>query len=312
MSPHCRCSCSCRLIVRRRNSSCPGGTAECLSNDLTEDVSVTKHCQTLLFRPFQQLELLVKNITRVEAIVDGLPTLRKLCIAIFIQLVLEFMTLALAAGALGMFLARAVAGGVATLPLPILFDVSLDVRTVLFTGAIAVASGLLCALVPALALSGTDPRTAAAPATAMQPRRQRWPSRALVVSQVTLSVILLFTTGLGVRTFANLTAADPGFDPGNLLTAQFDPSLQGYSAPRIADFYQRLTEAATAIPGVEAVAMADALPAAGNFGTDGWFFENATEPEQSSSVSFSAVSANFFSTMGIPIVDGRGFRDNLI
>lgn len=225
------------------------------------------------------------------------------------QLVLEFMTIALVAGVVGMFLARVLAGGVATLPLPVLFDVSIDLRTVLFAGGIAVASGLLCAVVPALAMSGTDPRTAAAPSMSMQPRRQRWPSRLLIVSQVTLSVILLFTTGLFVRTFANLTSADPGFDPENLLTAQFNPSLQGYDGQRIADFYERLTEVAASIPGVEAVAMADALPSANNFGRDGWFFQNATEPGQSSSVFFSAVSANFFPTMGIPIVDGRGFTE---
>ncbi|MFB3111939.1 MAG: FtsX-like permease family protein, partial [Gemmatimonadales bacterium] len=225
------------------------------------------------------------------------------------QLVLEFMTIALVAGVVGMFLARVLAGAVATLPLPVLFDVSIDLRTVLFAGGIAVASGLLCAVVPAVAMSGTDPRTAAAPSRSMQPRRQRWPSRLLIVSQVTLSVILLFTTGLFVRTFANLTSADPGFDPENLLTAQFNPSLQGYDGQRIADFYERLTEVAASIPGVEAVAMADALPSANNFGQDSWFFQNATEPGQSSSVFLSAVSANFFPTMGIPIVDGRGFTE---
>jgi predicted permease len=219
------------------------------------------------------------------------------------------MTIALASGALGMLLARALAGGVATLPLPILFDVSIDMRTVLFAGLVAVASGLLCALVPALAMSGTDPRTAASPAMSMRQRRQRWPSRLLIVSQVMLSVTLLFTTGLFIRTFANLTSADPGFDPDNVLTAQFNPSLQGYDAQRIADFYERLTEVATSIPGVEAVAMADWLPAVGNFGRDGWFFENAIEPEQPSTVFFSSVSANFFPTIGIPIIEGRGFTE---
>ena len=223
------------------------------------------------------------------------------------QLVLEFMTIALAAGALGILLARAVAGGVATLPLPVLFDVTIDIRTLLFASGVAVASGLLCAVVPAVTMSGTDPRSAASPSMSMRQQRQRWPSRLLIISQVSLSVILLFTTGLFIKTFANLTAADPGFDPENLLTAQFDPSLQGYDAPRMLDFYERLTAAAGSIPGVEAVAMADGLPADGNFGRDGWFFENATEPEQSSSVFFSAVSPNFFPTMGIPIIAGRGF-----
>lgn len=225
------------------------------------------------------------------------------------QLVLEFMTMALAAGVLGMVLARTIAGAVAALPIPVLFDVTLDLRTILFTGGIAVASGLLCALVPALTMAGTDPRTAASPSLSMRPRSQRWPSRVLVVSQVTVSVVLLFTTGLFIRTFANLTSADPGFESENLLTAQFNPALQGYDARRIGEFYERLTEAAASIPGVAAVAMADWLPAAGNFGRDGWFFQNASDPEQPSTVFFSTVSANFFTTMGIPVIDGRGFND---
>ena len=182
------------------------------------------------------------------------------------QLVLEFMAIALTAGVAGMFFARAVAKGVATLPIPLQFDVSLDMRTVAFAGALAIVSGLLCALVPAFAMSGTDPRVAAATSRPLRPRRHRWPSRRLIVSQVTLSVILLFATGLFVKTYSNLTAADPGFDRENLLTAQFNPSLQGYDALQMADFYERLTEEAAGIPGVEAVAMADGLPANANFG----------------------------------------------
>jgi hypothetical protein len=101
----------------------------------------------------------------------------------------------------------------------------------------------------------------------------------LIVGQVVLSMILLFTTGLFIRTFSNLNSADPGFDSENLLTAQFDPALQNYEVAKVADFYRRLIEATSAIPGVEAVAMADALPSTENFGRDGWFFENATDPE---------------------------------
>ena len=142
------------------------------------------------------------------------------------QLVFEFMPIALAAGALGLVLARAVAIGVATLPIPILFEVTLDMRTVLFAQGVALVSGLLCAVVPAMVMSGTDPRTAVSTSSSMGRRRDRWPSRVLIVGQVVLSMIMLFTTGLFIRTFSNLNSADPGFDSENLLTAQFDPALQ--------------------------------------------------------------------------------------
>lgn len=225
------------------------------------------------------------------------------------QLALEFMAVALAAGLVGMALARVLGTAVATLPLPVLLDMSLDVRTLLFTGVVALASGVICGTVPALTLSRVDPGSSLSSARGHGGGGRSWPSRLLVVSQVTFSVMLLFATGLFVRTFTNLSSADPGFEATGLLTAGFDPSLQGYDAARVTDFYRRLTEAALAIPGVEDVAMADALPAAGNFGSDGWFFENATEPERSSSIFFSTVSANFFRTLRIPIVAGRGFTD---
>ena len=224
------------------------------------------------------------------------------------QLVLEFMTIAGVSAVAGMALARLIAGAVATLPLPVVFDIGIDGPTILFVGALALASGLLCALVPALTLSVTDPRSAAVPGGAFGARRHRWPSRILVVGQVTVSVALLFATALFARTFTNLTSADAGFDSSAVLTARFNPRLQGFDGAQVADFYDRLTASAASIPGVTQVMLADGLPGSG-FGSDSWFFENATDPEQSSSLSFSAVSTNYFDGMGIPVVEGRGFTE---
>ena len=223
------------------------------------------------------------------------------------QLVLEFMTIALTAGVVGMVAAQLIAGGVATLPIPILLDVTTDLRTVAFAGVLAVTSGLLCALVPALVMSGTHPGLATSTSRSTASRNHRWPSRLLIISQVTLAVILLFGTGLFIKTLSNLTSADHGFDARNLLTARFNPGLQGYDSSQIVDFYERLSEQALRIPGVTDVALADALPGAGNFGSDRWVFENATDPERSSSVFLSVVSSNFFDVLGIPIIEGRGF-----
>jgi putative ABC transport system permease protein len=223
------------------------------------------------------------------------------------QLLLEFMAIAGTAGIVGMVLARTIASGLARLPLPIAIDVGLDVPTVAFAGALAVASGILCALAPSVMLSRGSLNSISAAASART--RRRWPSRVLIVCQVAVSLVLVFATGLFVRSFSNLSNADPGFDSTNLLTAEFMPELQGYDSSEILDFFQRLTERATSIPGVEAVAMADGLPAAGNFGQDSWFFENAREPEQGSSLYRSVVSTNFFETLGIAILQGRGFSE---
>ena len=223
------------------------------------------------------------------------------------QLMLEFMAIALAAGLVGMLFARMVVSAVDGLPIPIAVNVGLDLRTVLVAGILALASGLLCSLAPAVVLSRT--RAGSGSARTPESGRRRWPSRVLIVGQVAVSLVLVFATSLFVRSFANLATADPGFDSNNILTARFMPDLQGYGAPEMLDFYRRLVDASAAIPGVEAVTMADGLPETGNFGQDSWFFENVDDPTQGSTLYRSVVATNFFEVMGIPVVEGRGFSD---
>lgn len=219
-------------------------------------------------------------------------------------LVLEFMVLALAAGTLGVILSRFMAGVASATPGLASLDVGLDVRTALFAGVLTVASGVLCALLPALSSAVSGGAAGSIPVGLHGPTR-RWPRRTLVVGQVGLSVVLLFGTGLFVRTFVNLTATGPGFVSEGLLTAEFHPGLQGYGRGEIADFYDRLTEATGALPGVESVALASALPGVGGMGSDSWYVEGAEEPERPSSMAFSAVTAPFFRSLGIPLLDGR-------
>ncbi len=224
-------------------------------------------------------------------------------------ILLEFLAIALVAGVAGMGVARTLSAGVATLPLPVFFDPGLDATTVMFAAALAVLSAVACALLPSVMMSRIDPREAGGRARGGISRGRQWSSRALVVGQVSVSVVLLFGTGLFVKSFTNLMSADPGFDASNLATGQFDPGLHGYDAAQIADYFQQLTDALATVPGVLSVTMADGLPSAGNFGRDSWFIENAREPEQSSSLALSVVSANYFSTLGLPIMSGRGFSE---
>ncbi|NNM31555.1 MAG: ABC transporter permease [Gemmatimonadetes bacterium] len=219
-------------------------------------------------------------------------------------LVLEFMLLAVAAGALGVVLSRVIAGLVSATPGLAVLDVGLDTRTALFAGLLTVASGVLCALLPALSPSVSG-RATDSISVGLQRATRRWPRRLLVVGQVGLSVVLLFGTGVFVRTFVNLTATGPGFDPEGILTAEFHPGLQGYGTEEISAFYRRLTETAGALPGVESVALASALPGVGGMGSDTWFFQGAEEPERPSSMAFSTVTTTFFGSLGVPILEGR-------
>ncbi|MGI9627447.1 MAG: ADOP family duplicated permease, partial [Longimicrobiales bacterium] len=220
----------------------------------------------------------------------------------------ELLTVALLAGVVGMGVAQALSATLATLPLPIFFDTSLDTRTVAFTGALAVASALVCALFPSILASTIDPRELGGATRGGSARTKRWSSRALIVSQVAVSVVLLFATGLFVRSFANLTSADPGFDASNLATGQVHPGLQGYDAEQMSDYYRRLSDAVSGIPGVSDVALADGLPSTGNFGQDSWFLQDAEDPARASSLFLSTVSTNYFQMMAIPIAAGRSFN----
>lgn len=223
---------------------------------------------------------------------------------------LESLAIALVAGGVGMAVARGLSAAIQMLPIPVLFDARLNVATVLFAGALAVASAMLCALVPSLVMSATDPKETSGAQRLGQSNTKRWFSRALVVAQVSVSVVLLFGTGLFVQSFMNLTSADPGFDASGIATAEFNPSLQGYGPSQMEDYYRRLTAAVSAIPGVESIAVADGLPSAANFGSDRWFFQNDQNPDQRASLSLSVVSPDYFNTLGIPIVAGRGFTAN--
>ena len=220
------------------------------------------------------------------------------------SLVLEFMVLAVAAGTLGVALSRLMAGVASSTPGLASLDVAFDTRTALFAGLLTMASGILCALFPALSPSVSG-RAADSISVGLQRTTRRWPRRLLVVGQVGFSVVLLLGTGLFVRTFVNLTAAGPGFDAEGILTAEFHPGLQGYEPGEIGDYYDRLRQAAAGLPGVVSVALADALPGVGGMGADSWFFEDAEEPEPSS-MAFSAVTPNFFPSLGVPVLEGRG------
>lgn len=223
---------------------------------------------------------------------------------------LESLAIAVVAGAAGMAVARGLSLAIERLPLPILFDARLNVATVAFAGALAVASAMLCALVPSVVMSATDPKETAGRQRLGQSGTRKWFSRALVVAQVSVSVVLLFGTGLFAQSFINLTSADPGFDASRIATAEFNPSLQGYDPGQMEDYYRRLNAAVSAMPGVESVAVADGLPSAANFGSDSWFLQNDRDPDQSVSLSLSVVSPNYFGALGVPIVAGRGFSSN--
>jgi predicted permease len=134
---------------------------------------------------------------------------------------------------------------------------------------------------------------------------------ALVIAQIALSLVLLISAGLIVRSLQAAQRMRPGFNPQNAIALSFDLGLQGYDDAKGRAFYRRVMDRAAAIPGVRSVAATDVLPLALDYSSNTVYLEG--QPVRSKSempvvIPYSA-SPGFFETMGMPL-RGRNFLPN--
>jgi predicted permease len=230
------------------------------------------------------------------------------------QTITEGVVLSALGGVLGIWLAQvATRSMLAAYPnsLPRASDIVIDVRVLLFTLAVSIATGVLFGLAPAARRHAHDLVTAlkeeGGRSAAGGRHRLR---RTLVTGQVALAVMLVIGAGLLIRTVLNLTAVNPGFDRSRLVT--FSVTL-----PRATDYaggharaYQRLLEDLRSLPGVSRVTAMSDLPAnrpLQAFGTGVEGYKNADGGPGEVIDYFQHVMSDYFDTMQIPIVAGRGF-----
>jgi predicted permease len=229
------------------------------------------------------------------------------------QLLTESLLLAVAGGTLGLLLARW--GGSAILrlasggPDPIPIDLPPDLRVLAFTALVAIGTGILFGLAPALRATRLGPGPIAVDGLLRGPERNRL-SKALVVLQVGISLPLLVGAGLFVRTLQNLEGVDAGFDRDNLVVFSANPVLVGYSRERAGQFSMALVDRLEAIPEVRSAT----LSLFGLMEGNGWT-TRATVPgfaprsEQDSEVELNLVGPGFFETVGMPLAAGRSFAE---
>jgi predicted permease len=136
--------------------------------------------------------------------------------------------------------------------------------------------------------------------------------RALLVSQVALSMVLAAGAGLLLRSFAKLAAVDPGFEPRGVVTARISLPDVHYSyrdkGPRIADFYRRLDERLRALPGVEAVGATTSPPLSGSAIRSRSFAWRSAEGETEwgrTAADYSTVTPGWFEAAGVRLLAGR-------
>jgi len=196
--------------------------------------------------------------------------------------------------------------------------VSPDPHVLGFTAIVAVVTGILFGLAPALRGTRLDlTRALKDSAGSMFGGVRRIGGlhlglgKALVVSQVAVSLLLLIGAGLFVRTLENLQKENLGFDRRNLLLFGIDPTQNGYKGQRLVRFYEELQRRLQAIAGVRSASLSQRAPLSGGVSVVGLVVQgytpkpNADRNDGSFDVHVNVVSPGFFETMGIPLLVGR-------
>jgi predicted permease len=223
------------------------------------------------------------------------------------QQMTEGLVLAAAAGALGLALAVALTAlfdGMRLVSfLPAVRGVGVDIRVIVFTAGVALVTGAIFALGPALASSRVDLNAALKDGLTSTTRRP-FLRNALAVTQVAISILLLICAGLFVRTLANMRALDLGIKAGPVVSFSANPPRHGYDAERASRYFRDVVERLRATPGIQSAAFSWTTPFQPMRSDNGFFVPGEGAAR---SVVTPAVSPGYFETLGIPILEGRDF-----
>jgi predicted permease len=220
-------------------------------------------------------------------------------------------------GALGGVVVTMLGGGLwsnavvrSDVPVRVTLDYSVDIRVLAFAILLALATSLVFGLIPAVRATRPDLVPALSDSAGVTPHSSRTRD-ALVVGQVAASLFLLVCAGLLVRALQQASNIDPGFRPDGVVTASVDLDLIGYQPARGQAFYREILERLQALPEVESASISSSIP----FGVTSVTqpvrvggFESADE-SGTSIVETSQVSAEYFETLGIPLLRGRRFNE---
>lgn len=229
------------------------------------------------------------------------------------QLVTESLVLSLAGATLGVAVASWAVSGVLKLypaNLPRAQEIGIDYRVLLFTAGLAILTGILFGLLPALQVSKPNLREAMSEGgrTSTAGAGHNRLRSALVVSETAVGVMLLIGAGLLMRSLHRLSNVDLGFNPRNILTANFDLSETRYNPDQMDRFVQDLLARIRTLPGVVSAAGSIPLPLSEDHFTVSFNVLDHPLPESNQpSAAFYVVAPGFFETLQIPLVRGRTF-----
>ncbi|HEX8456600.1 MAG TPA: ABC transporter permease [Pyrinomonadaceae bacterium] len=230
------------------------------------------------------------------------------------QLLTESLLLSVMGGVAGLLVAKWGASLLLSLvpqsALPLVLDLSIDRRVMLFALVVSVVTGIIFGLIPAL--QTTKPDILPILKDEMpNPKQGKTRLRGLlVVGQVAISLVLLITAGLFIRSLQNARSNNLNFKPQNILVASTDVAMQGYDKNQGQAYYRQLQERAAQMPQVRNVTLANVVPLSGG-GTQ----QRAVTIEQSDmpantplAVDYNVVEPKFFEALAIPVLEGRDFN----
>ena len=234
------------------------------------------------------------------------------------QLLTESVMLSVLGGALGILFAYWGAHAIISFvssnqARPLGFAAGVDLRVLGFTVTVSLLTGILFGIAPTL----RSARVVLTPAlkegqgssASLGHSGGKWFSigNALVVAQVALAIVVLVGAGLLVRTLQNLRSIDVGFDSHNILIFGIDPTLIGYKGAQVDNFYRDLQGRLSETPGVKSASYS-MVPLLSDGLMITMFHWPGTPQDQNSEADVLGVGPNFFETLHIPFLAGRGFN----
>ncbi|MCM3870778.1 MAG: ABC transporter permease [Pyrinomonadaceae bacterium] len=236
------------------------------------------------------------------------------------QLLTESVMLALVGGALGVLIAywgvdllRTLNPGKAAQFAPGWDRLGVNPAVLGFNLGLSLLSGLLFGLAPAWQISKTDLNGTLKEGGRQTSSGSHRLRGLLVISEVALSLMLLVSAGLLMRTFLVLLKTEPGFNPSNVMTMRLTlPAAKYKEEAQRSAFFQELVRRVQSLPGVESAAAVNYLPLGGSNSSDSFLVEGIPDPPPGQYFlgRYRNCTPDYFRTMGISVLKGRAFTDN--
>ena len=235
------------------------------------------------------------------------------------QLLTESVMLALIGGVLGVLIAywgvdllRTLNPGKAAQFVPGWDRLGVNPAVLAFNLGLSLLSGLLFGLAPAWQISKTDLNSALKEGGRQSSFGSHRLRGLLVISEVALSLMLLVSAGLLMRTVLVLLKTEPGFNPNNVMTMKLNlPGTKYKDEAQRSAFYQEVVRRVQSLPGVESAAAVNYLPLGGSNSSDSFLVEGIPDPPPGQEFigRYRNCTPDYFRTMEIPVLKGRAFTD---